>query len=63
MPRASAVSNLNQASTAPSTSVASSTNDQPLGRIRAAVASSIAPIAPAPSIVLTFQVKETRSRQ
>jgi hypothetical protein len=62
MPRDSAVSNLKQASTAPSTSVASSTNDQQLGRIRAAV-SSIAPIAAAPSIVLMFQVNETRSRQ
>jgi len=63
MPRDSAVSNLNQASTAPSTSAAPSTNDQALGRIFSAVAPSIAPISSAPSIVLMFQVNETRSRQ
>ena len=62
-PRATRVSNVNQASVTPSASLASPSSAKFEGCVSASRAASIARIAPAPSCVRMFQVKATRSRQ
>ena len=62
-PHADDVSKLNQASTVPSSEVASPAICHAVGLVVASVAFSMSRIAAWPSMVLTFQVKVKRSRQ